>query len=61
MPVTMICPNLKCGRTIITPDSSRGKVMRCAHCDQPFVVPGAPPPAPEPAGGGKNTDKKSGG
>ncbi|TWT44239.1 hypothetical protein RAS1_06490 [Phycisphaerae bacterium RAS1] len=58
MPVTMICPNLKCGRTIITPDNSRGKVMRCAHCDQPFVVPGPPQPPPEPAAAGTKPGKK---
>lgn len=35
----MICPNLKCGRTVVAPDTSRGKVVRCAHCQQLFMVP----------------------
>ena len=39
MPVTMICPNLKCRRTVVAPDSARGKIVRCAHCQQPFIVP----------------------
>lgn len=42
MSVTMICPNLKCGQTVIAPDSVRGKVVRCAHCHQTFMVPKAP-------------------
>lgn len=39
MPVTMICPNLKCGRTVTAPESARGKVVRCAHCQSYFLVP----------------------
>jgi hypothetical protein len=39
MAVTMICPNLKCQRTVVAPDSTRGKIVRCAHCHQPFMVP----------------------
>ncbi|HQL55764.1 MAG: hypothetical protein KA383_10145 [Phycisphaerae bacterium] len=39
MPVTMICPNLKCGRTVVAADSARGKVVRCAHCQALFLVP----------------------
>ena len=35
----MICPNLKCGRTIVTADSARGKVVRCVHCQTLFLVP----------------------
>jgi len=39
MPVTMICPNLKCGRTLVAADSLRGKVVACPYCDHSFVVP----------------------
>jgi DNA-directed RNA polymerase subunit RPC12/RpoP len=39
MAVTMICPNLKCGRTIVAAESARGKVVRCAHCQILFLVP----------------------
>jgi len=41
MPVTMICPNLSCRRTVVAPESARGKLVRCAHCDQLFRVPAA--------------------
>jgi predicted Zn finger-like uncharacterized protein len=49
--VTMICPNLKCGRTVVAPEGARGKVVRCGHCQQLFMVPvthapEAPPSAP---------------
>lgn len=37
--VTMICPNLKCGRTVVAPDNLRGKVVRCVHCETAFMVP----------------------
>lgn len=39
MPVTLICPNLTCGQTVVAPDALRGKVVRCAHCGKHFVVP----------------------
>ena len=39
MPVTMICPNLSCRRTVVAPESARGKLVRCAYCDQLFRVP----------------------
>lgn len=39
MPVTMICPNLGCRRTVVAPESARGKLVRCAHCNQLFRVP----------------------
>lgn len=37
----MICPNLKCGRTVVAADTMRGKVVRCAHCQMAFLVPQA--------------------
>ncbi len=39
MAVTMICPNQKCGRTVVAAESARGKVVRCAHCQILFLVP----------------------
>ncbi|MBL8877595.1 MAG: hypothetical protein JNG88_00620 [Phycisphaerales bacterium] len=39
MAVTMICPNLGCRKTIVAPDGARGRLMRCAHCSQVFMVP----------------------
>lgn len=49
MPVTMICPNLACRQTVVASDTARGKIVRCAYCGQPFLVPGrgAPPPPPK--------------
>jgi hypothetical protein len=35
----MICPNLKCGRTVVAAEASRGKIVRCAHCQTLFMVP----------------------
>jgi hypothetical protein len=35
----MICPNLKCGRTVVSAEAARGKVVRCAHCQTLFLVP----------------------
>lgn len=47
--VTMICPNLGCGRTVSAPTSARGKSVRCPHCNAAFRVPGGAlaPPAPD--------------
>ncbi|MGE0480661.1 MAG: hypothetical protein AB7Q17_09335 [Phycisphaerae bacterium] len=39
MPVTMICPNLTCRQTVVSADNMRGKIVRCAYCGQPFLVP----------------------
>ena len=39
MPITMICPNLNCRQTVVAPETARGKVVRCAHCKQLFMVP----------------------
>lgn len=46
MSVTMICPNLKCGRTVVAPENARGKIVRCGHCEQVFRVPAGPAAAP---------------
>ena len=54
MGITLICPNLNCGRTIVVQETARGQVVRCAHCSQLFLVPikntpDVPAPAPEAA------------
>lgn len=59
--IALICPNLSCGRTIIVPDNSRGRVVRCAHCNQPFLVPprpGSPARASVSEGGSGGDNKK---
>jgi len=63
MPVTMICPNLKCRNTVVAPESARGKIVRCGHCKQLFMVPDQPraktlrPEEPVDATGDKTADK----
>ena len=37
--VAVICPNLKCKRTLQVPVINRGQVVRCKHCATTFVVP----------------------
>ena len=39
MPVTMLCPNLKCRAVLQVPDSKRGKKVRCGQCGTAFMVP----------------------
>lgn len=56
MAVTLICPNLQCGKTMVAEDSLRGKVVRCVHCEKPLLVPqrhDGPPQASAPAEKGK--------
>ncbi len=40
MPVTLICPNLRCRSVLQVPDKVRGKKVRCSYCGTPMVVPG---------------------
>ena len=37
--VAIICPNLKCKRTLQVPVNVRGKLVRCKHCSTTFAVP----------------------
>lgn len=63
MPVTMICPNLACRRTVTAPESARGKVVRCGMCQQPFLVPireGNESPPPESPDGKRPKQKARG-
>jgi LSD1 subclass zinc finger protein len=39
MPVTLICPSLKCRKVLQVPDITRGKSVRCSHCGASFLVP----------------------
>jgi len=39
MPVTLICPNLKCRTILQVPDKARGKKVKCGRCGRNFVVP----------------------
>ena len=42
MPVTLICPNLKCRTILQVPATVRGKKVRCGRCGRTFVVPSSP-------------------
>jgi len=41
-PITLICPNLTCGKMVVAPASARNKSVRCTYCQTPFRVPPAP-------------------
>lgn len=47
MPVTLLCPNLKCRKVLQVPDAVRGKQVRCSHCGSMLTVPATPKPQPE--------------
>lgn len=54
MPVQLICPSLKCRKFLSVPESARGKLVRCQHCQTTFRVPGLKLPEPaSPAAAGK--------
>ncbi|MBN1766158.1 MAG: hypothetical protein JW860_12930 [Sedimentisphaerales bacterium] len=39
MAVTIRCPNLRCRKVLLVPESTRGKRVRCAYCETLLVVP----------------------
>ena len=39
MPVTVLCPKLRCRAILQVPDSVRGKRVRCGECGASFLVP----------------------
>ena len=51
MPVTVICPNLRCRSVLQVPDNVRGQTVRCGKCGKNFIVPqvSAKKSGPEPA------------
>lgn len=53
MPVQLICPSLKCRKFLSVPDSVRGKLVRCQHCQTMFRVPELKKSEGAPAGAGK--------
>ncbi len=49
--IRLKCPNLRCRRILSVPAHTRGKVVRCKHCQTLLRVPApAPPSAAEPSG-----------
>lgn len=41
MPVTVVCPRLRCRELLRVPDDVRGKRVRCGSCGMTFIVPQA--------------------
>ena len=39
MPVQIICPNLRCRKVLSVADDSRGKQVKCQHCQTALRVP----------------------
>ena len=39
MPVTLMCPSLKCRAVLQVSDKMRGKKVRCGQCGTAFMVP----------------------
>ncbi len=66
MPVTLLCPNLRCRAILQVPDACRGKRVRCGQCGITLSVPstgtgggkGDKPVAEEAAAGSKGKGKK---
>jgi hypothetical protein len=44
MPLTIICPNLRCRSVLQVPASVRGQKVRCGKCGKDLLVPTTPPP-----------------
>lgn len=44
MAVTIMCPNLRCRKILIVPNTARGTRVRCAYCSTVLMVPMAKPP-----------------
>src|SRR6266478_2033933 len=40
MAVQICCPNLRCRKLLSVPDSVRGKMVKCLHCQTVLRVPG---------------------
>jgi hypothetical protein len=39
MALQMMCPNLRCRKILSVPDTVRGKLVKCQHCQTSFRVP----------------------
>ncbi len=48
MAVTIMCPNLRCRKILMIPDSMRGSRVRCSYCGMVLRVPkSSERPAPD--------------
>lgn len=41
MVTKLMCPNINCRKILSVPDETRGKVVRCSHCQTALRVPDA--------------------
>jgi LSD1 subclass zinc finger protein len=39
MPIMLLCPNLRCRKLLSVPDDTRGKTVKCQHCQTMVRVP----------------------
>jgi len=39
MSAQLLCPNIKCKKILAVPEQTRGKIVRCSHCQTAFRVP----------------------
>jgi hypothetical protein len=46
MPVTLLCPNLRCRAILQVPDACRGRKVRCSNCGITLGVPAKAPGEP---------------
>ncbi|MBN1513392.1 MAG: hypothetical protein JXB13_15350 [Phycisphaerae bacterium] len=67
MPITLLCPNLRCRAILQVPDACRGKRVRCGQCGITLSVPATGTPGgrtdksvviDEAGAGGKGKGKK---
>lgn len=43
MAANCMCPNINCRKIVSVSEETRGKLVRCAHCQSTFRVPPAKP------------------
>ncbi len=43
MAAQLMCPNITCRKILSIPESARGKVVRCSHCQTSLRVPDGKP------------------
>jgi len=58
MPVTILCPRLRCRTLLRVPDDVRGKRVRCAQCGLAFFVPKSPTQVVPPKKPAESADKQ---
>ena len=56
MALQLICPNLRCRKFLSVPDETRGRLVKCQHCQSMLRVPNVrAEPEGKPAGATRKT------